>query len=997
MSPATAAPATSVRASAPSAASSIRIAAISVAGSGPPGGAATRASSCRKSGLPAPSRATGPGAWHRACRPGAAGRRRGRAGCRASWRAPGAALAAASSRGAGSTGRTPEGDQRRRPRRAAQEVEHGLDRGVVGPVQVVEHQRDRPLAGERLEQPAQGAVLVEVLRRSGGIVVELRGDGGQHRAERRVERLDPAAVERGDVVVEGVDDDAVGHVALVLGAAPLEHQQPGGRGALAQRAEQRGLAQPALSEHAEHAARPRPHRLHGLRDRGRAPPRARPVPFGAVTAGGSDLFPAGGFSLYPAPGRNGLIGIHDLSLLVGAASWEDGDEFAHGRGVCCSGFDELRHEPTRSGCARWWATRSPSTAPARCWSTSRGGWSRPTRCRRSDILRRPVPEPRRPTDTDGRGLRPGRRAGGPAHPRPVDPLHRPHHRRRAADACASTATRARRVGFRPADPDLAEHVILDFDGFDAWYDEDEQVFAHPRDPFHAMEILPSSREVRVELDGQAAGAEPARAAAVRGHAPARPRVPAARGRARGAAPEPEADASAPTRATRATARSTGTRTSRGSTRRRCAARRTSPAGSRSSTSASTCSSTASGWSARSRPGPDACARGGAGTWTGVGRLWWLPVLIAEGTLDRVRGGVLRVGVTPAEPWVKLETGKPPAGVEVELVERFARTLDARVQWVEGSETELMGALHGRQLDIVIAGLTRQSVWRREAALTRPYLNTQTVIAAPDERTADRLSDDLGGERIAVEANSPEAAKLEEDTDAVVVGVSDLTTVRPAAVHDYLLDDLGLCARVRSPPRRRGGLPDGRPRPLAHGRVPDRRLRTQAAAGEHPPIGMVELFDWQVWLGWLMIAALLWSAIPAAILGRIKKWLAAELHDKVLQRRRQDEQGELDDRVGGDGGRDRDRLRPLVAGCRGGDHHRAGHHLRRREVHAAVPSTTCSTASRRSTTSRGWIPSSARCASVVAGLDWVEAAAADARARARVQRRRPRGAARRRRT
>jgi divalent metal cation (Fe/Co/Zn/Cd) transporter len=52
-------------------------------------------------------------------------------------------------------------------------------------------------------------------------------------------------------------------------------------------------------------------------------------------------------------------------------------------------------------------------------------------------------------------------------------------------------------------------------------------------------------------------------------------------------------------------------------------------------------------------------------------------------------------------------------------------------------------------------------------------------------------------------------------------------------------------------------------------------------GDHPPIGMVELFDWQVWLGWLMIAALLYSAIPIAVIGHVKKKLAAELHDKVL--------------------------------------------------------------------------------------------------------------------
>jgi len=53
------------------------------------------------------------------------------------------------------------------------------------------------------------------------------------------------------------------------------------------------------------------------------------------------------------------------------------------------------------------------------------------------------------------------------------------------------------------------------------------------------------------------------------------------------------------------------------------------------------------------------------------------------------------------------------------------------------------------------------------------------------------------------------------------------------------------------------------------------------SGEHPPIGMVELFDWQVWLGWLMIAALLWSAIPVMIIGQRKKKLASQLHDKVL--------------------------------------------------------------------------------------------------------------------
>jgi cation diffusion facilitator family transporter len=51
--------------------------------------------------------------------------------------------------------------------------------------------------------------------------------------------------------------------------------------------------------------------------------------------------------------------------------------------------------------------------------------------------------------------------------------------------------------------------------------------------------------------------------------------------------------------------------------------------------------------------------------------------------------------------------------------------------------------------------------------------------------------------------------------------------------------------------------------------------------EHPSIGVVRLFDHEIWLGWLMLIALLWSAIPAFFLGRAKLPLAHTLHDKVL--------------------------------------------------------------------------------------------------------------------
>jgi uncharacterized protein (DUF427 family) len=66
---------------------------------------------------------------------------------------------------------------------------------------------------------------------------------------------------------------------------------------------------------------------------------------------------------------------------------------------------------------------------------------------------------------------------------------------------AGGATRER-AAFRPADPDLAAYVLLDFDAFDAWQEEDEWIFSHPRDPFHRVDFRRSSRHVRIEVDGE---------------------------------------------------------------------------------------------------------------------------------------------------------------------------------------------------------------------------------------------------------------------------------------------------------------------------------------------------------------------------------------------------------------------------------------------------------------------------------------------------------------
>jgi cation diffusion facilitator family transporter len=51
--------------------------------------------------------------------------------------------------------------------------------------------------------------------------------------------------------------------------------------------------------------------------------------------------------------------------------------------------------------------------------------------------------------------------------------------------------------------------------------------------------------------------------------------------------------------------------------------------------------------------------------------------------------------------------------------------------------------------------------------------------------------------------------------------------------------------------------------------------------EHPTVGTMRAFGRDIWLGWPMIAVLLWGTIPSMILGRMKLPVARTINDKVL--------------------------------------------------------------------------------------------------------------------
>jgi uncharacterized protein (DUF427 family) len=170
------------------------------------------------------------------------------------------------------------------------------------------------------------------------------------------------------------------------------------------------------------------------------------------------------------------------------------------RDALMSGLDGLRHEPTakRIRAVIGGTTVVDSVHAVLLWEPRRivASYAVPERDIRADL--RPAGAAAGPADDAGHAMpdlsaRPVLDPSIPfgmhtADGEPLDVLAGGHRRPGAA--------------FRLADAQLAGYAVLDFGAFDGWFEEDEPTVAHPRDPFHRIDVLAASRHVRVELDGE---------------------------------------------------------------------------------------------------------------------------------------------------------------------------------------------------------------------------------------------------------------------------------------------------------------------------------------------------------------------------------------------------------------------------------------------------------------------------------------------------------------
>lgn len=126
--------------------------------------------------------------------------------------------------------------------------------------------------------------------------------------------------------------------------------------------------------------------------------------------------------------------------------------------------------------------------------------------------------------------------------------------------------------------------------------------------------------------------------------------------------------------------------------------------------------------------------------TGAARWLWLALAAgalacglprdSEGTLDRVRGGELRVGVV----------GEEPPDPEAALVRDLARELDARVVWVPGRAEELARSAEHFRVDLLTGGWEAGSKLAVGLGVTRPFHTVKGVVEVPgaEPRTVRRV-------------------------------------------------------------------------------------------------------------------------------------------------------------------------------------------------------------------------------------------------------------------
>lgn len=103
----------------------------------------------------------------------------------------------------------------------------------------------------------------------------------------------------------------------------------------------------------------------------------------------------------------------------------------------------------------------------------------------------------------------------------------------------------------------------------------------------------------------------------------------------------------------------------------------------------------------------------------------------ENTFYSAKSTGLKVGFVENPPFTEGENGKFD-GVEVNLLKSFATENNLKITFVEGSESNLIEQLSNREIDILIGGFDKKTVWKEKAGSAKPYDDTHIILVPKGE-------------------------------------------------------------------------------------------------------------------------------------------------------------------------------------------------------------------------------------------------------------------------
>jgi membrane-bound lytic murein transglycosylase MltF len=101
------------------------------------------------------------------------------------------------------------------------------------------------------------------------------------------------------------------------------------------------------------------------------------------------------------------------------------------------------------------------------------------------------------------------------------------------------------------------------------------------------------------------------------------------------------------------------------------------------------------------------------------------------SLSKARDQGLRVGVSVNPPYV-VENGEHYSGTEIALIQEFARVNGLSIRYEQGSESTLVTRLENREMDLVVGGIEKSSLWKQKVAFSTPYDGRHVILCPKGE-------------------------------------------------------------------------------------------------------------------------------------------------------------------------------------------------------------------------------------------------------------------------